>query len=202
MSIKIKKGSTIALDLDGVMADLVTGFLSYHNLHFKTTLRSEDITAFHFDKVIGCSKEEINNRILNFYQSSSFDRLMPVVGVIPATQALKQLSNLIAITARPPLLEDKTKTWLEKHFPNTISEVYFANNYFTDKGADKSKRELCLELGVELIVEDSAEFANSCAEYGVRVMLLNYPWNKNIQVKEGVKRVDSWQEVISQLKFE
>ena len=75
---------------------------------------------------------------------------------------------------------------------------FFANNFFRDQ-TTKSKGEFCDDLGIEIMIDDSAGFANECAAPNRKVFLINQPWNKAAKVKPGIIRVNSWEEIMKQI---
>ena len=50
------------------------------------------------------------------------------------------------------------------------------------------------------LIEDAAEHANDCAEKGIKVILINRPWNLNERVHPNVKRAENWEEVLKHLE--
>jgi len=76
--------------------------------------------------------------------------------------------------------------------------IFSSNPYIKTKG--KTKGEICKELGIDFMIEDSVEHSEICAKEGIKVFLLNKPWNKNCIDHENIIRVKSWNEILDKLK--
>ena len=107
------------------------------------------------------------------------------------------------ITSRPDYLKDKTIEQIERHFGDSFSGLFFSSNHYTKrKNSGKSKAEICLDLRVSKLIDDSLEYALQCAEKGLEVFLLSNkdtPWNQNGEYK-GITRVKNWKEIWEVLK--
>jgi len=62
------------------------------------------------------------------------------------------------------------------------------------------KSDLCLKLGVEVLVDDCLEFAEECADKGIKVLLLDSPWNQTDSLPKNVKRMKNWDEIVAHIK--
>lgn len=57
---------------------------------------------------------------------------------------------------------------------------------------------MCLELGIELMIEDNLDYAEEIVRNGIEVILLERPWNRERQdVHSGIIRVKDWDGVRS-----
>ena len=61
-----------------------------------------------------------------------------------------------------------------------------------------TKAEICSELGIKVILEDSGETAIECAQKNISVILFDKPWNK-IHKHKKIVRVKEWQEAMRAL---
>jgi len=78
--------------------------------------------------------------------------------------------------------------------------VYFTNHYSKKElNETKKKSNICIELGVELLIEDSLDYAFECSSEKIKVLLLDKPWNKADKLPAGVTRVHSWREIIEKI---
>jgi len=59
---------------------------------------------------------------------------------------------------------------------------------------------LCKERGIKIMIDDNKLFANELAEKGVKVFLLDKPWNKNYDKHKNIIKVKDWKEVIKKIQ--
>jgi len=46
------------------------------------------------------------------------------------------------------------------------------------------------------VIEDNQDYALSVAQKGIKVLLLNQPWNANFEAHENMKKVNNWEEIL------
>jgi|TARA_Y100000310_G_scaffold339513_1_gene432405 5'(3')-deoxyribonucleotidase len=190
----------IGIDVDDVLADSMGPLVDFHNQKNGTNLKFEDVLSFNLSEVWNMeTKEEMFNNILDFYKSHFFKKIEPFPNSKEIIFKLSKTNQLAAITGRPTVIKNETILWLGEFYPNCFTEVHFSNHF---PGEDKnlSKADFCLEKGYELLIEDSKEFALECAQKGIKVFLLNKPWNKGFAPHKNIVSVDTWEEVIAKLK--
>lgn len=192
----------IGVDLDGVVAELHSPIVKWHNRVYETSHTVSDITRYDLTKLWGGTPEEVKRKIGEFYQSLEFANVEPIVGAITGTHYLasRLRRQMAIITARPHYLEEQTRQWLGKHFPERFSEVFFTDTIF--KTSISKKPEICRTQGVDLMIEDSAEEAIDCANEGLPVLLLRRPWNAGHEFPKGslVTPVRSWADIVREVK--
>jgi hypothetical protein len=114
--------------------------------------------------------------------------------------------ELVVVTSRQLDIEEATKAWLHRHYPDVFSAVRFGHHYgkADDNRKPKTKAELCAELGATVLIDDSLIYANQCSASIDHVVLFDfdgsYPWNKTQNaLPANVHRAHSWPEVIDTL---
>lgn len=147
---------------------------------------------------MGGSKEEALQEVFDFYRTARFEQLPVVQGSQRGVEILSQKNDLIVITSRPYEIYNKTKKWIGKEFPDTFARVELTNAWSTS-GMTTSKAHLCKDLKVELMIEDSLEYAQECASAGIKTLLLDCPWNQCQQLPAHVYRVHSWEEIVNSI---
>src|SRR3989338_4292489 len=100
--------------------------------------------------------------------------------------------HLHAVTARPSNLQQITQQWIETHFPNAFRGLHMGNLYGPPE-MRRTKAQMCADLGIGTLIEDNVEYANNCAEHGIRVLLLDHPWNRDLPESDFITRITSWQ---------
>lgn len=189
----------IGLDLDEVLADTIKSLLQWHNEIYETNFQRGAVTSYNLWKTWGGNREEAINKVYDFYQSAHFKKIQPVKDSQEGVKKLQLKNRIYVVTSRPHDIYNETLSWISEHFPNQFVEVKLTNQW-AKKGKGKNKKDLCKELGIEVIVEDSLEYAQECSQSGIRVLLLDCPWNKSKEI-DRVKRVFSWREIIEELRI-
>jgi len=119
-----------------------------------------------------------------------------VEGAKDAIAVLKQKYDLVFITSRPPAQFDATRVWLDKHIDASIP-LYLANNP-TVQSNPQSKGELCVELDVQLLIDDNVDNCLGAIDNGAHAILFgDYGWNAH--APESLPRCSNWQEVLEYL---
>lgn len=130
-----------------------------------------------------------------FHEAMSLDqsKVSVVRGAKEAIAQLKQKYDVVFITSRAPILLDETRRWLDKHIDASIP-IYLANNPKV-QSTPQSKGELCVELDVQLLIDDNYTNCQDAIDYGVEALLFgSYGWNA--QAPKSLKRCNNWDEVL------
>ena len=189
----------IAIDLDEVIVEFVRHFLDFYNQKNKTEIKFEDWTSYNFSDIIGCTLQEHTNLIHEFQRTSSFNNLRFLEGAKEAINKLNEDNEIIILTSRAEEFKKETENFLKKHFPEENLEIIYSGDVY--KNHKKTKAELCKDLKIDCIIEDHKKYAEECADCGVKVLLLDKPWNKEIEHKN-ICRVYNWKEILEKLKGE
>lgn len=194
----------VAIDNDDVLANFNTQLCRFHNQNYGTTLKLKDIKTYNLWEVWKCGRQEAIRRVDEFYHSEYFHKIEPMKGSTESIGLLYQKSDLVVVTSRPFVYQQLTYEWLDRHFPNKFVRVYHTNHFSPDESKSKNKSDVCIELGIDLIIEDGPFHTIDCAAKGVNVLLFNRPWNPRFQFPEGklpigIKRVYSWGQIVKEL---
>jgi uncharacterized HAD superfamily protein len=191
----------IGLDLDDVLMDFSTALYLHHNNRFGTNLNpATDAVGFSLEKIWGCTKKEARERVLNFYHSEDHFAATSIPGASEAIRKLRQDNSIVIITSKPEYLRERQSNWLEKHFPGMFDHVCFTNLYDGD-GLKKTKGEACLELRVDVFVDDHIENTLEVANMGVETYLFDRPWNRHFKLPPNISRVYSWSDILARLDY-
>lgn len=100
-------------------------------------------------------------------------------GAKDALQRLKPHTELVVVTSRQNVIQEVTRDWVDTNFPDIFSEVHFGNHW-AKSGASRSKSDMCLDVGADILIDDNPRYAYECATKGMDVLLYNwkhqYPW--------------------------
>jgi 5'(3')-deoxyribonucleotidase len=185
----------IAVDLDEVVADLLSNLILFHNNVYGTNLKRSDFFSYHYEEVWGGSKDEAVQKVREFIKSEYFLNILPVPGACEALLYLKQLGyKLFIVTGREDYTKEITQAWIQKHFSGIFSGIYHTNAYV--KGSRRIKKSLvCSQLEALIIIDDDMMHIRDCLESGIKVIVFDNPWNQGDFSSE-INRVSKWAEVI------
>jgi uncharacterized HAD superfamily protein len=178
----------IAVDIDGVLANLMVPLLEYHNQRFDTNFRYEDVNTFDLGNIFGLTEEELIAFFNDFCDSVFFEKIQPLIDAQEGINSLSKTHELSIVTARTDKLKEQIDGWLDQFYPNLFSKIHFADK-------TKWKVEFCLEEDYSLLIEDDLRYANQCAEKGIKVLLMNHPWNQEDNLHPNISRVNDWKEI-------
>ncbi|MBN2880651.1 hypothetical protein JXM83_01240 [Candidatus Woesearchaeota archaeon] len=188
----------IGIDLDEVLADFLSTLIEYHNINYGTSLIREQFKSYRFWETWGGTREDAIQKVYDFYQTPYFKNIKPVLDSQKAVDILKLNNDLVVVTSRQNDIAEATREWIAQHFPNTFSEVYFANHY-SQNGSSTTKKQICDSLGVDVLIEDSLEYSLECLNINRKIMLLNCPWNISSELPKEIYRVNSWKNIINSI---
>lgn len=189
----------IGIDIDEVVVRLIDGFFKFHKFKFGEDFFSEDVSDYYFgiSKMMGLERDAFLNYIDEFYFSDFFDEIEMVDFAKEVIDKLSEEHELFFITSRNTSWQEKTYSFFKKNFPLKSFEVIFSGDVYENQ--NKSKEEICREKGIKVIVEDSAEHSPDYADKGLKVLLLDKPWNRDVE-HENITRVRDWNDILEKIK--
>jgi uncharacterized HAD superfamily protein len=147
-------------------------------------LSQEQIVYYDYSKC-GLTKEQ-ERKVLEMFREVTCKELDVVPGTIEALTILKQKYRIIIVTSRHPQLIQKTRDWLKlKKIPHD-KLIFETDKHQTDHDFD-------------FFVEDNEDSALALAEAGIKTFLFDYPWNRSIPLRDNIKRVSGWGDVLAEL---
>ena len=201
----------IAIDCDDTLSRTNETICQWHNQNYGSSLTIHDFHHFQYWRVKDWGdKEEAMKKVKEFNASDSWDTIPVIEEAKKATRQLKDAGHtLIIITARMASEAIKTRDWVERHFPDTFSEIYFTSA-FESRSADaaggpqnkeaakevpagqgrlpfksipKPKSEICKLIGADILIDDSIENAFEVHNNAKIPVALYGDWNWN---KKGI----------------
>ncbi|MHB1419409.1 MAG: 5' nucleotidase, NT5C type [Bacillota bacterium] len=174
----------IGVDIDGVLGDTLSLAVEALNTAYGKNLRVQDIYDYDLSLVYGLSRGEL----IDFFKDKEyllFDDMQPMPGAVSCMSMLKERNAVHIISARPAFQRLGTENWLCRHNVPFDSLLLLGSH---------DKRGACLELGIEVFVEDRLQNALDLSAQGIRVMLMDAPHNQG-ELPPLVYRMYSWDEI-------
>ena len=186
----------IALDIDDVLVDSVTGIFDDYNEKYGTALTKEHYYSKDIE-VLGVSDYKVAaERFEKYLASDAYASLVPISDAIRAIRRLSGQYAFVAVTSRPMFVESMTRRWIKEHFEGMIQDVVFTHFVMAADTSNhpsiSSKVDACRRIGAMFMVEDHLHHVIPVAESGVKVFLLDQPWNQQAKLPSNVSRVKSW----------
>jgi uncharacterized HAD superfamily protein len=106
----------------------------------------------------------------------------PYPGAVEVVRAWKEQGHFIHITShRAVKAHGATARWLER-IGLPYDELYCSY--------DKVSR--CVEIGIEILIDDSPVNLTRAAEHGILGATIRHPWNAEVCDRDGVVCAESW----------
>ena len=183
------QGKIVGVDIDGVLADYPRSFVEFINSQLGTAFPTENITSYNIAESLGLPLEQVVE-LKHLYRETGQKRFIPVIpGAREMLEAFKDMGFVIVLLTARPYKQYKrmfadTQEWLHSN------KLPYHSIIWDD---DKNVR-LLREFGrdnVQYFVEDVAANANKIAELGVKCLLINTPYNKDVPIVSGVTRFNN-----------
>src|SRR3989339_525084 len=91
----------IGIDIDDVLLHFTPALIEYHNHTYKTSLTYDQFKSPNFWEVWGGTKQESRKKVDDFFKTTYFRKMQPIVGAKEALFELRKKHNLVNITASP-----------------------------------------------------------------------------------------------------
>ncbi len=153
----------IALDVDGVLADVIHSWI-LHNNKIRTPILKSDISEWDFWKKYNIDKFDFYEELSMCWKSW---KTIPATenNISSASKELSKVGTVDIVTARENSTHNDVKNWLKMH------DVTFKNYVGVMEGTEKAK------LDYDIFIDDSPLNAKSMLAAGKSVILYNQPWN-------------------------
>jgi len=197
----------IGVDLDDVIAVCAVPYLKRFAQEYKVDLPDEKEIGWHLLREMDqrVSADERDRFRIKLYDGTFFSELDIYEDCPTVLEKLVQRGQEIYfITARAERRRMVTETWLrEKRILDHAKAVHlkpvgdFRPDYprgrYDAQGSAQYKVRLAQELGIDVFCEDDTLIAKALADAGIRVLLFDHPWNRDVR-HERITRVSGWSE--------
>lgn len=192
----------LGFDIDGVMNDFQSKFIEFAK-EFTGKDPKIDLSKYNVLENFDMTPAE-QNEFWRKYGTKAFAQAKPQPGVAKVMQELfKDGHQIYAITSRSTQYKgnlNATVFWLVYH--GVAPEVAVAptpQQKFNGMGllmdcADKAK--VCLQYGIDLMVDDDPKHCKRCHQAGIKTLVFNQPYNRHVI---GLTRVYSWTQIYAEI---
>ncbi len=185
----------IAIDIDGVLLDIMITYLKIFNNKYNTKYEKKDVTNWEFFKEWEVSEEEAFDIFYRIYQDSM---LVPFIDN-DAPEVMRKLRNyydVFIVSARTPEYENSIIKKLNFH--NIKKGVHYEDLILLHHKPNDIK----LSLDFDIYVDDNPNLVEPIKRIvRKKLLLFDQPWNQDVAVYENVKRIFNWKDVERELIF-
>lgn len=187
----------IAVDIDNVLAATAEAFADYSNHVWGTNLTARDFRE-DFTRMWNVSYEEALQRLNTIYASDVFSSIKPKTGARAVLERLRHSHQLVVLTSRRRSIAHQSQQWLDQHYPQCFSDVYFSGIYDGDLRdhsiVQLTKGDMLRQIGARYLVDDEVKHCLSAAECGIDSILFQ-PRERQHSLPTSVTVLDGWEEV-------
>ena len=187
----------IGIDLDDVVFEFVNPLLEGYKEKYGKDISFEEVFSYNFPTIFNISLKEVIDLIEDVFKKGKVENMSFCEFSKESILDLSKNHKIYFITSR--IFREGTLESLEKFFFETNFELVFSSNPYA-KTNGKTKGEICNELGIDFMIEDSKEHAEECVGKNIKVFLLDKPWNKNTESHENMIRVKNWREIMEKIR--
>jgi len=186
----------IGIDIDDVVFEFTKTFLNFYFKKYGKLVKFEDVKTYYLEEILDLPLGNVIELIKDMV-SSGIAEEMPICDY--AKESILNLADehdIIFLTSRT--VRNGTLESLNKLFPNIKFRLIYSSNFYA-KTSGKTKADICCEEGIDIMIEDSEEYANEIAIQGTKVFLLDKPWNQDYKEHENIFKVHHWNEILEKL---
>ena len=180
------------------MAELLEFVLAYNNHKiWSYDISREDVKDYYIHQIKDL--DITSAQAIEWFRKPMFEdinscNMLPILWAKEKLLELKwEWYKLVVLTARiEEIFWEYTKNWINTHFEDIFDDIIFADHFHENH---KEKSELCIEHGIDFMIEDNYDYADGIAKVWVKTYLLEKPWNNwQEDYHENIIRIDSWDE--------
>lgn len=178
----------IALDVDGVLADIIYAWLNEYNVMHGTSMTKADIVQWDFWKELGFDQYRFFEELSKCW--SRWIEVPPMEqGVARAVAKLHSVGVVDIVTARDADSTEYVKKWLEHN------EIKYNDYVAVMTGREKA------DLDYDIFIDDSPHNVVRIASKAKNAILYDQPWNKTVNDSKivRIKRLEEAVSVIADL---
>ena len=171
----------IALDVDGVLADVILSWITYNNT-IRPKITKNDITDWDFWKKFKINRYDFYTELSSCWKNWNS---IPVTekNLSSTTKKLSNLGHVDIVTAREHSTNSFVKSWLNHH------NISYDNYVSVIDGPMKAN------LDYDIFIDDSPLNVSNFLQHNKKVILYSQPWNEHISEKQ-IPKISNLSEAI------
>lgn len=178
----------IAIDCDDVLIETTEYIVDAYNHQYGTSVtldRSHDSG----NEQWGVVEDELLQRFNELQSTEEYARLLPMPEALRAVKQLARDHELHLVTARDGSIEAITEAMLNEYLPGCFTSMEHV-------GKERSKGEVCKQLGADILIDDNLRNLLSALESGLpaggALHFGEYAWNRVEPLPEGAVACFDW----------
>jgi len=176
----------IALDVDGVLADVIKSWLDYSNT-IRPKISKHDITDWDFWEKFKINRYDFYAELNSCWKN--WNSIPPTEeNLSSVTKNLSKLGQVDIVTARERSTDSFVKNWLDHY------NISYDNYVSVIDGPMKA------DLDYDVFIDDSPLNALKIIQNDKKVILYSQPWNKHIS-EHRIHRVSNLSEAVEKIKL-
>ncbi len=189
---------SIYIDMDDVLSESNQAFLDILERDFNKKVAYSQIKSFDLKESFGLTEDEYSHFFNCIHHPDEMIHHAPVRGSQEVLRHWHQNGYKIRIlTGRPLAAKEVSLQWLDMH--GFYHDSFFIVNKYgreTSNGEQTLSLEALSTCHFDLAVEDSGQMARFLSEkMGVKVALLDRPWNRSMSFNHNVVRCKHWTDI-------
>ncbi len=171
----------IAIDIDGVLADIVTPLLKIINSENNTKHAYKHITEWNIGKALGIDHNYINSKFSQIIESGC---IKPYPDAVNEVNYIMKNHSIEIVTSRDIKFYETTLNWLILNGFNKIREIFPKDDNSLGRN--------------NILIEDKLDIALEFSNKGKKAVLYRHPWNeKHVDVNENkLIYAKNWKEIV------
>jgi len=173
------KKPTVAIDLDGVIAD------TPNHIESGLITKGYDIVSFEVynPKIRGMTdnKKAINDVVHDIFTKKNLEVKPYSLYADTLFREINIMADIVVLTARRKEYHKQTREWLDHYIPSVPIKIAHVKSI--------NKPKYVKDNGILCLVEDRLRTANHAAREGINTFLINRKWNAGRPTHEKVVRI-------------
>lgn len=165
--------SSLAFDIDGVVADTMSLFLDITREDYGiANLKYEDLTCYELSECVDLPEHVLHEALGKLLDGNYHHTLKPISGAREVLTRLGRMhGRLLFVTARPHA--GPIARWMAELLPLHPEAIEIVTT-----GGFEAKVEVLLDRGIDFFVEDRLETCYVLDSAGITPILFRQPWNR------------------------
>jgi uncharacterized HAD superfamily protein len=169
----------IAIDIDSTLHHYWELFRSIVRERFDVDLAYEDQTGW---GITNLPQEHVREAVMETHSDANIASAEPYPGAVETVQAWHAQGHWIHVTShRADSCAPATARWLED-----------VGIPFDDLHCSWDKVTRCVELGIDVLVDDSPVNLERAQAEGILGATIRHPWNQELDGRDGIVIADDW----------